>query len=568
VFNNKKINNGYSFVLMPQRPILSFAFVGRHRKEIVFCVVIFCSLFSVYATYFLTNALRLSVHVTEYPLIAIMATRGRSKKKSPPPPSPPPPLTVVAASAVPQEQDAAAATVAASATTTTTTTTTTRKMMRLRKEIEALDQEMEVAQHGRVHVGKLNSSNGNNNNNNNNNNQVASGNGGDGTGNSATGGHFRRVLPRNQSKARTQKRKLLESQDAQKASVYDEQQEEEQDYDETNNKKRLRGPMAAAENAIIQGSLIFGARSTTTTTTSQQAVQASILENGDDDGGGKMDSHGRSSTRTIRNGARATIHSPDQLGDDDDALDELEEEYEPGAIEDMMEDEAQDDDMEDDEDDQEYDAEAGGETTATTQHGVGAAAAVAAAVNKRPKRKYKKKMYQLKNFRSHRMAQRHGEAIGAFVQGRPKVAIAKLKELAHDAPLAPQVYSSLGMVYEDMLRTYQKEWEQERSNLRPLGINHDDQVVAGGSASKKPPPLLLEHHEAAAAAAAAACHTAQKTTTSIDQRYTEQLDLAKKAYGSFHIAAVLCRQDYTIWVRAADMAMEIATIHERYENMI
>jgi hypothetical protein len=102
------------------------------------------------------------------------------------------------------------------------------------------------------------------------------------------------------------------------------------------------------------------------------------------------------------------------------------------------------------------------------------------------------------------------------------------------------VYSSLGMVYEDMLQTYRKECEQ-RDDLLPVVAIDDDQLVANDSAE----PSLVQN---------------------IDKRFTDQLDLAKKAYGSFHIAAILCRQDYTIWVRAADMALEIAAIHERYEK--
>lgn len=37
--------------------------------------------------------------------------------------------------------------------------------------------------------------------------------------------------------------------------------------------------------------------------------------------------------------------------------------------------------------------------------------------------------------------------------------------------------------------------------------------------------------------------------------------MAKKAYGSYHIAAILCKKDFTLWVRAADAGFEVAQIH-------
>jgi hypothetical protein len=46
-----------------------------------------------------------------------------------------------------------------------------------------------------------------------------------------------------------------------------------------------------------------------------------------------------------------------------------------------------------------------------------------------------------------------------------------------------------------------------------------------------------------------------------DPMLAEQLDLAKKAYGSYHVAAILCKKDFTLWIRAADSATNIAEIH-------
>jgi hypothetical protein len=46
-----------------------------------------------------------------------------------------------------------------------------------------------------------------------------------------------------------------------------------------------------------------------------------------------------------------------------------------------------------------------------------------------------------------------------------------------------------------------------------------------------------------------------------DKLLAEQLDLARKAYGAYHVAAILCKKDYTLWVKAADSAAEIADLH-------
>ncbi|KAL3759191.1 hypothetical protein ACHAWU_001209 [Discostella pseudostelligera] len=69
------------------------------------------------------------------------------------------------------------------------------------------------------------------------------------------------------------------------------------------------------------------------------------------------------------------------------------------------------------------------------------------------KRKTTKKrvMHCLREFAPQRLAKKHGEAIGAHIRGMSETAAQKLREVAKAAPGAPQVYSSLGMVYESML---------------------------------------------------------------------------------------------------------------------
>jgi hypothetical protein len=39
------------------------------------------------------------------------------------------------------------------------------------------------------------------------------------------------------------------------------------------------------------------------------------------------------------------------------------------------------------------------------------------------------------------------------------------------------------------------------------------------------------------------------------------IKLGEKAYGSYHVAAVLCKKDFTLWVRAGDVAWDIADLY-------
>jgi len=41
------------------------------------------------------------------------------------------------------------------------------------------------------------------------------------------------------------------------------------------------------------------------------------------------------------------------------------------------------------------------------------------------------------------------------------------------------------------------------------------------------------------------------------------IELAEKTFGSYHVAALLCKMDYTLWLRAGDAAMNIANLHSR-----
>ena len=128
-----------------------------------------------------------------------------------------------------------------------------------------------------------------------------------------------------------------------------------------------------------------------------------------------------------------------------------------------------------------------------------------------------RKVFRLRNFTSHRLAQRHGEALGAHALGKQRKAVEKLGEVAERAPAAPQIYSSLGLVYECLLADAKKETIHSNSN----STSTDNQI----------------------------------------KDFSARLELGKKTYGSYHVAALLCKKDYTLWVRAADAACDIADMH-------
>jgi hypothetical protein len=185
-----------------------------------------------------------------------------------------------------------------------------------------------------------------------------------------------------------------------------------------------------------------------------------------------------------------------------------------------------------------------------------------------PARKNKRRMYRLKSFQSQRLAQRHGEALGAHARGQPKVAIEMLKQVAKAAPSAPQVYSSLGMVFEDMLLECKKRYrENDRLSQETQLVTGDDADVEkaksrGNNATKIAaddstfPGKVPEIREGDAPD-----EGLESDETTPDPALAEQLNLANKAYGSYHVAAILCKKDFTLWVRSADMASDIAELH-------
>lgn len=131
----------------------------------------------------------------------------------------------------------------------------------------------------------------------------------------------------------------------------------------------------------------------------------------------------------------------------------------------------------------------------------------------------KRVMHRLRDFASQRLAEKHGEAIGAHIRGMSETAVQKLREVAKAAPGAPQVYSSLGMVYESMLT----ETEEGNSSSQ----NKDDDIGCD---------LRLN----------------------LLQR---RMELAHKTYASYHVASLLTKRDFVLWERSGDAAMKVGSIY-------
>jgi hypothetical protein len=135
--------------------------------------------------------------------------------------------------------------------------------------------------------------------------------------------------------------------------------------------------------------------------------------------------------------------------------------------------------------------------------------------------------------------ERHGQALAAHARGKHREAIEKLKGLAKEAPSAPQIYSALGMVYENVFREKREIYlrseniDQETISIAPRGKVTDCKNGNKRNDEKIPHPSLREQH-----------------------------DLGRKAYGSNHIAAILAKKDFTLWVKAGDVAVDIAHVHE------
>jgi hypothetical protein len=272
-------------------------------------------------------------------------------------------------------------------------------------------------------------------------------------------GHARRKPPRRMMKERTMKRKLLEKEDHHRVPV--------------GNEERTRGSRIAMDEKFLQDSHLLNGNA---------LVEKANELSSDDDDDDTLDSN--DSNYTEKNAGNETDEDVDEnfeeIDDDDaDVIATDQNEQIDGDFSNQYQSPHDN-----------TSPKKGTEAKTSTPF-----------KSKSIKRKSRRRtLYRMKNFKSVRMAERHGEALGAHARGQPLLAIEKLQQVAADAPTAPQVYTSLGMIYEDMLT------QEDPTNWKDC------------------------------------------------------IEVAKKAYGSYHIAAVLCKKDYMVWVRAADTARKIADL--------
>lgn len=298
-------------------------------------------------------------------------------------------------------------------------------------------------------------------------------------------GRSRRKLHRREMKERTIKRKSLEKKDEKASAVH------------TTKRKRLRGSRAALEDDVVEGSLIFG-------------MGSKNPENGEDDVSDDANDMNRGQ-------AAEQDNSQDFNGDEEDDADRYN----------LYADELNIDIDESDSEEEET----------VLRKSKSKQSSKRSVQPKYSSYKIAKKMYKMKNFKSHRMAQRHGEALGAHARGLNVSAVDKLKEVATAAPIAPQLYSSLGLVYESKLR--EETVKASRSN----------NVSTEGMDEAESEFETLESINR------------QKNIEDDYESIRERLKLAKKAFASYHVAALLCKMDCSLWIRAGDAALIIANLH-------
>ena len=313
-----------------------------------------------------------------------------------------------------------------------------------------------------------------------------------------TGQRVRKV-PRAQAPKRTAKRKALQREDLEKMTIEaneedeeDYNDEEERDLDNSKRKKRLRGTKVAFEDVVLKSMPLGGETSST---------KRKDVNNDDDEEEDEEEVQTESERYEMLQEVAALGIDVDIDGKNINEDEDEEENEESG-----------------DDQDEEIGKNSNDSTTAKKQSATGSKPTTSAAA---PKKKSKKNriLHRMREFSSQRLARQHGEAISAHVRGMSDIAVEKLSQVAKAAPTAPQVYSSLGMVYESMLTEIEKELNGkiEGADLR------DETFVA-----------LVRR----------------------------QLELARKTYGSYHVASLLCKRDFVLWERSGDAAMKVSRVYD------
>ena len=315
-------------------------------------------------------------------------------------------------------------------------------------------------------------------------------------------GQNRRKLPRKQSLVRTQKRKVLDRRDREERAI----------QADVIRPKRLRGARVAFGDEVIGGSIIFGGGDDDADDDDGAAKPAAAGAPAAAPAGAKVDASGAESDGESEEAWEADMNESLSAGGSrsPSPVPPSSKQRSPPSVTPSKAKRAR-----------------GGRKEDVLEEAREAVRTGSAKISRT--------MYRLKNFKSHKLVERQGQALGAHARGEHREAIAKLAEVAEAAPLAPQVYSTLGLVYENMLR------EKDTANVDEDGSDEEG----------------VEENQHAASAEDGSTNGDGQTNKAIHSK----LEIAKKAYGSYHIAAVMCKKDFTLWVRAGDAALGIADMY-------
>lgn len=287
------------------------------------------------------------------------------------------------------------------------------KQSALRQELEMLHKEMEVAQYAKSKAGQS-----------------------------------RRVVPRHLSTIHTKRRRALERIDRKQ---YGHELTERAE-------KRLRGSMAAVEDDVVRMSQVFpdSSQKRKKRKGDEEVIELEDSESSDPDEADDAEeaveeSDVEDENAESENEEDASMDSAEEGGgsdsdtDDDEEEEDKSDQAESDEEENVSESEGDNADLSHEE---QGDDKQGGEKNAkeSKEDEVQADVVVSIAPKQASRTRMggRKKLYRMRNFKSYKLAQRHGEALGFLVRGQPQLAVSRLKQLAKELPKAPQIYSSLG----------------------------------------------------------------------------------------------------------------------------
>jgi len=133
-----------------------------------------------------------------------------------------------------------------------------------------------------------------------------------------------------------------------------------------------------------------------------------------------------------------------------------------------------------------------------------------------------------KSFKAKYLAERHGKALGAYSVGNRVEAVRQLHDVSTFAPGAPQIYSSLGLMYETTAEERAKYFETDEDDDKSSFQQKVKEYLEGD----------------------------------LDGSLKAQVALAEKAHSAYHVAACLNRRNFSLWTRAGDVARSIADMYD------